>query len=243
MTELTTSNNTVTEPRQQLSVAQVMDTALAPYQLMVEWNKHYWLTRRLEVERLTNRNDDGRYIALENAKTSEERFRVHCDAYDVRDELPALQQTLAVLKTIDRTVTTKPTYLERKLLIGMMLDGCGLKADEGTAAYVEAVAWTLGACEPRSTEKHNYSWERKAWMPLPAVAAAVKQVWLTQRDNYGRPIPIADFLDECGKQTVKLLDIRGYVVAVARTTRHLTKLIDATEDSYPPDEPEEPSKH
>jgi hypothetical protein len=227
--------------QRQLSVAKVMDVALAPFRLREELTDAKLLA--WQVRHLVERNSDGEIVALKRATDQPQRWRLH-DAHEAIDMMPPLKQIHSAYQTIANSIITKPTYTERKMLAGMLLDGCGIRADEGTAAWVEAVAWTLGECERRTTEFFD---NRKPWMPMPAIAAAIRKIWLTQRDNYGRPIPIADFLDECGRHSSDLLSLQMDIINIGRTHQRLTQIVQATDDSYPDDdwgddEPEEGSK-
>jgi hypothetical protein len=140
--------------QRQLSVAKVMDVALAPFRLREELTDAKLLA--WQVRHLVERNSDGEIVALKRATDQPQRWRLHCDAHEAIDMMPPLKQIHSAYQTIANSIITKPTYTERKMLAGMLLDGCGIRADEGTAAWVEAVAWTLGgrtSGSPRSCRR------------------------------------------------------------------------------------------
>jgi hypothetical protein len=49
----------------------------------------------------------------------------------------------------------------------------------------------------------------------------------------GRPIPIADFLDECGHHVNRLLQLNENMRTVTQTRLHLEHIVKTTADSYP----------
>jgi hypothetical protein len=73
-------------------------------------------------------------------------------------------------------------------------------------------------------------------MPLPAIAAAVRKTWTDRREDYGRPIPIADFLDECGRHSSRLVQHRSWIAGLGRTRQRLAEIVKATSDANPPEE-------
>jgi hypothetical protein len=215
-------------PEQQLSVARVMDQALAPFRLGEEMEDAYcgaW-----EARKLVEHDGDGKLAALQQATDQPARWALHCRAYELSDTLPPNDRIAAAYSAVIQSIKTEPTYKERKMLASVLLDGLGLKSDDGTAAYVEALAWALGDCPTRETEIYS---SRKRWIPIPAIARAIRQVWLTGRSDYGRPIPISDFLDECGRHSSRLIQLGGRIMLLGRARQRLTEIVKATGGSYP----------
>lgn len=219
-------------PEHSLSVARVMDQAMAPFRLGEEMEEAILIA--YQARSLVQRDGDGDLIALKQAVDRPQRWALHCEAHGFIDELPQDDLITTAFNAVHGSITTtKPTFREYKMLAAVMLDGLGLKADDNTAAYVKSLAWLLSDCPPRQYEEQTHP--RKRWMPLPAVAAAIRQIWLTRSSDYGKPIPSCDVLDECGRHSNQLINLRGRIANLGSTRQRLVKIVQATEDSYPED--------
>ena len=75
-----------------------------------------------------------------------------------------------------------------------------------------------------------------SWIPIPALAAAIEQLWRTHRGNFGRPPPIPEVIEICTRYRQELGRLISDIVTVGRTRRRLTEIVRATEDSYPDDD-------
>jgi hypothetical protein len=144
------------------------------------------------------------------------------------------------LKTVDchkiKARITAPTEKQKIALIGVMLGGCGIRSTPDVDSYISALSWMLDDC-PINRDIELYL-GRKRWMPLPAIAATVRKVWTNRREDYGRPIPIAEFIDECGRHSSLLLYERSRIETFGRMHCSLSAIVKATEDAEPPDDDE-----
>ncbi|WP_050420317.1 hypothetical protein [Bradyrhizobium tropiciagri] len=230
MTEIVTRT---TEPEHQLSVAKVMTTALAPFKLMQNWRRIDLLNETVE-RRLTRIDDDGELIALRTTDKAK-RWEMNCEAYNLQEAMPPMAEIVAAHKAVDRAIETLPTYRERKLLAGLMLDGLGIKPEEGTAAYAEALAWTLENVAPGQGEERAVE-----YIPAPAIAAAIDWLWRNYGETYGRPPPIHTVLEQCVRFREKLDDVRDRIFAYGQAHRRLGQIIEATDGDIPDDDGDVP---
>ncbi|MBR0934248.1 hypothetical protein [Bradyrhizobium jicamae] len=53
-----------------------------------------------------------------------------------------MAEIVSAHKPVDHAIKTLPTYRERKMLAGKLLDGLGIRSEEGAAVYAEALSWT-----------------------------------------------------------------------------------------------------
>ncbi|WP_375791101.1 hypothetical protein ACE102_03165 [Bradyrhizobium sp. vgs-9] len=217
----------VDAPRR-LSVSAMMDQALKPFHVVDDLSDAIRLAST--VRDLVARGSGGDLIALRTTDPAE-RWELHCRAYEMVEVLPAAASIRVAFDVVHTSITTRPTEREKLALIGAMLGGCGIRSTPDVDSYIQGLAWMLGDCAvDRDIEWFN---DRKPWLPLPAIAAAVRKIWSERRDDYGRPVPIADFLDECRRYSSELVHHRSRVANLGVTHRCLSEIVKATEDSYP----------
>jgi hypothetical protein len=199
------------------------------------------MTQALQVFQLEKQFDDAFGIAqqsrdldvaLKRATTREARFDVHCKAYDALDMAPSKSVIVTAFESVKRALTAKPTAQERAALIGKMLDVMMINSDI-SSDYAQALAWKLSDC-PK--QKESLFHRRKPWLPIPVIAGAIDQMWLTYRPVYGKPPPIPDVLEECGHQSDRLIRLYDAIRNFGVTHETLVKIRTATEDSYPDDD-------
>lgn len=119
------------------------------------------------VRSLVEVDAEGQIKALQRAKTREERYRLHCDAYKARDQMPPDATIRAGYTALGRAIITEPTAMERNAMTGMPLDVLCIRNDDGAFdSYVAALARKLGDCLRRKTETIG---RKTPWMPAPSI--------------------------------------------------------------------------
>jgi hypothetical protein len=222
----------VDKPRR-LDIGAMMEQALQPFRIAKDLSDAMY---RASAERdLVARSPEGRLIALDTTDPAA-RWQLYCRAQDALDELPPLASIKEAYHTVNNSIITAPTEKQKIALIGVMLGGCGIRSTPDVDSYISALSWMLDDC-PINRDIELYL-GRKRWMPLPAIAATVRKVWTNRREDYGRPIPIAEFIDECGRHSSLLLYERSRIETFGRTHCSLSAIVKATEDAEPPDDDE-----
>jgi hypothetical protein len=215
---------------QEISLPRALKSAMAVYRLEDQFEKAHTAAR--EVSRILEL-DGGRFVALQRAKTREERFNVHCEAHAALEDFPGKDVLVSARESVRLAISTKPPGRERSWLIGKMLDVLRINPDT-TPEYVQALAWKFAECPRQSTE--FYFSRRKEWMPMPAIAATVNHVIETYKPEYGRPPDIPNLLAECGRHCNRLISLHDDISELGSTWVRLTQVVQLTEDSYPNDE-------
>lgn len=217
---------------QQISVKQLMTQSLQVFSLYQEFEDAIGLTQSYEVAKLVEL-DDRRFIALKKAKTREARFRVHCNAHEIRDQLPSFKTIVAARQAVKQAMSLEPSEEDRALLVGKALDIWMINSDFA-AEYGQGLAWKLADCPKQPTERLFH--RRKPWLPIPVIAGALNHLIDTYRPAYGKPPHLPDVLEECGRHSDRLIQLHDDVEELGRTRYRLGKLIEFTEDSYPDDD-------
>lgn len=176
---------------------------------------------------------NGKFTALQRAVTREARFRVHCDAYAMFDFLPSDEVLLPAYRSVKQAMGLKPTEYDLAQLVGKALDIWFINS-ELAADYGEAIVWKLTDCPKQPSEQLFH--RRKRWLPVPAVAGAFNALLDSYRPAYGKPPPIPDVLEECGRHSDRLIRLHDDINHIGFTRAKLGKIIKATEDSYPDEE-------
>ncbi len=223
--------------QRQLDIGTLMERALVPMRLADEWRQPIALTYKSEVASLVERDRDGALATLRRTTGRQARWQLNITAYSVREELPTRAKILHACQVVRRAITIEPACRQAQLMVGMMLDGCAIKAGDDTDGYISALTWMLRDCAPRPEER--YGRQPPRWMPVPAIANAIRDVWSTRRVDYGRPIAIAEFLDLCAKHRRRLTQLRADLHRVALTHRALSEIVEATDDAYSPSDGDE----
>ncbi len=209
-----------------------MNLALAPYRLLDELGS----ARRIafEVRDLVDL-DQGELVALQKATDPAERWKLHCRAYGALEEMPQPEKIVGAFRNVSAAIATEPIAKEKKLLIGMLLNGLFVRSGEEADGYISTLSWMLAEVQPDDFERSAFPKPPK-WIPLPALADAISRIWKTRRDNYGRPPPIAEVLEECTKSRHNLALVRREIIKIGKTHNALREIVAATEDSYPPED-------
>src|SRR5437868_4196039 len=88
------------QPPRRPSIGKIMDAALAPLRMRLQWITPYRVACNAE-NRLAQRDEHGKLTALERAKTRDERFQLHCKANEVLEELPPRHEIVDAFKTVE----------------------------------------------------------------------------------------------------------------------------------------------
>jgi hypothetical protein len=222
------SDDLVTHTPSQLSIPQMMGMALAPFRLSDQ------LAGAFEIAhgaRSLVKAENGKLVALQQAKTKEARFSLHCAAYNAVSELPSKTVIVNSWLSIKKAIDTKPSEHDLGLLLGKFLDVLQIKPGPQIDDYVETLAWKLMECPKQSSESRAS--KRRPWMPIPAIAAAVNKFWETYEVQFGKPPSIPDVLRECGRHSDNLICLFEEIHELGLTQGRLVKLVAATDDSYP----------
>src|SRR5229473_1333149 len=233
MSDLVTRKDSRPDQPHRPDVSTVMNTALAPFRLHNEWSKPIGIA--WNAYDLVARDRDGELVALKHAADQPQRWQLHCRAYSLLEELPTQDQIVAAYEALRVAIMTEPTVKQKQLLLGLLLDGCSIKAGPDIDKYIQLLTWMLGDCPPSEAERRGHPAPPR-WIPLAAIAKAIKHVLATRRNDDGRPVPIAEFLDECCNNRRKLISARSDIRQVGLTHQRLTEIVKATEDSYPDDD-------
>jgi hypothetical protein len=181
---------------------------------------------------LVERNSNGELVALKQATERAERFQLHCRAYEVLDELPPKDEFVAAYKVVDEAINIKPAPKQYQLLAGIMLDGLAIKAGDDTDGFIQALSWCLVDAEPDAYERSSGP-TPPPWIPIPALAAAVQELWRTHRGNFGRPPAIPEIIELCTRYRQDLVRLRSDILNLGRAQHRLGEIVKATDDSYP----------
>ncbi len=234
MTEMLTahSNGGPPDKPRQPSYAAVMKTTAELYGFTL--STEFLAAKRAvdEVKDLLVREGDSfRPVPLPIERA--DRFKLHCRAYDAIDQIPI--RSLADAKSeISRAIHTKPLMPERCWLMGTMLNILGIRAGDDTDGYIEALAFELGNFQPDRSDWHL---GLPTWVPSYAIAHGVRRICTLKRgENYGRPPPIWEVLEKCRESRVVLHRVLQEINQVGRSWKFLKKIVQATEDSYPPED-------
>jgi hypothetical protein len=215
---------------QPLSLQHMMTEALQVFRLCQDLEEAFSIAGEAdELIEVVNR----KFVALERAKTKEARFSVHCEAYDFNERLPPDQVVISAYQSVARALAAKPSEEERAQLVGEALDVWMINPD-AAAEYGERLIYKLVECPKQPKERLFH--RRKQWFAVPVIAGAFDHLLDTYRPTYGKPPSIPDVLEECGRQSDRLIDLHDQIVSLGRTKALLGKIIKATEDSYPDDD-------
>jgi len=146
--------------------------------------------------------------------------------------LPPRDKIAAAFQVVNDAIRTEPTPKQHQLMVGLLLDGLFIKAGDDTDAYIQTLSWCLADAAPDACERSSGP-KPPPWIPIPALAPAARELWLTYRGNFGRPPPIPDVLDLCTRYRKDLGMLRSDIVSVRRTRHRLAKIVRATEDASP----------
>ena len=102
------------------------------------------------------------------------------------------------------------------------------------AEYGNGLVWKLSECPRQPREKFFH--RRKPWLSVPVIAGAFNELMDTYRPAYGKPPHVPDVLEECGRQSDRLIQLIDNIELVGRTHKLSKQLIKLTEDSYPDEE-------
>jgi hypothetical protein len=218
----------VTYTTGQLSIPEMMGTALAPFQLSDQLAEAFAIASEArDLVQVVNR----RFVALQRATTKEARFDLHCAAYDAVSVLPPKAVIVSSWLSVKNAINTKPKVQDLGLLLGKFLDVLQIKSGPQTDDYVDTLAWKLMECPKQSSESRAS--KRHPWIPVPAIAAAVNKFWETYEVQYGNPPSIPEVLRECGRHSDSLICLFEEIHELGLTQGRLTKLVALTKDSYP----------
>jgi hypothetical protein len=209
-----------TKPRRP-NVAKIMAAALAPYSAADDLS-----------EEAINRNSDllvregGQLKVLKHLPAErEKRFDLHCRAHEVLESFPPPRQMIEAYCSVKSAIATKPTSRECKFMAGLMLDGLGIRAGDEIDGYIQMLAYALSDNDLDRSQR---------WMPLSAIARAVKQVCTTYGETYGRPPPISTVLQRSIESLFELRVVKLKMESIGRTLADFSEIAKATEDSYDP---------
>jgi hypothetical protein len=222
------SDDLVTYTSGQLSIPEMMGTALAPFRLSDQLADAFEIAHGA---RSLVKAENGKLVALQQAKTKEARFDLHCAAYDAVSVLPPKTVIVTSWLSVKNAINTKPTGQDLGLLLGKFLDVLQIKPGPQTDDYVETLAWKLMECPKQSSESRAS--KRRPWMPVPAIAAAVNKFWETYEVQFGKPPSIPEVLRECGRHSDRLICLFEEIHQLGLTQGRLVKIVAVTEDSYP----------
>ena len=139
---------------------------------------------------------------------------------------------VAASKSIKAAMATRPSEGDRALLVGKALDVWMINSDLA-AEYGQGLAWKLSECPKQPKERFFH--RRKPWLSIPVIAGAFDHLIDTYRPAYGKPPHLPDVLEECGRQSDRLIKLHDDIHKLGQTHNKLKKLIEFTEDSYPDD--------
>ncbi len=209
----------------------LMSAGLAPYRIRVDLRRAIEVAH--EVRSLVEIDDEGSIKSLQPAKTREQRFSIHCDAHAAMEEIPTEAAIADAYTTLSRAAGTEPTDLERDLLAGALLDVLAVQNDGRFDTYVAMLSWKLSDCPRLKTETIA---RHARWISAPAIVAAINVFIEEYHPKDDRPPAAAAFLDEVGRQSSRLLELRRDVWMLGRTRQRLVRIIADTDDSYPTDD-------
>jgi hypothetical protein len=217
---------------QQLSIQHLMAQSLRVFRFYQEFENAFDIAQDQTTYRLL-KVEDRKFAALKQAKTKEARFQVHCDAYEILDRLPSFETLVAAHKSVKAAMAIKPSEEERILVVGKVLDFWMINSDLA-AEYGSGLVWKLSECPRQPGERFFH--RRKPWLSVPVIASTFNELMDTYRPAYGKPPHVPDVLDECGRQSDRLIQLLDNIQQLGQTHHLVKKLIDFTDDSYPPDE-------
>jgi hypothetical protein len=229
--QLVTSGNG--GPPDQPDVSDIMTAALAPYRVLDDWGPARCAV--FEARGLLER-ENGKLTVLERTTDPEQRWQLHLRAYGALEAMPPNDQLIAAHKAVRMAIQTEPTARERKLMVGLMLDGFAIKNDATIDGYISTVSYILADTPPDDVERSAASLKPPRWIPLPAIADAIKRMWLKYRADYGRPPPIPMLLEELTASRAELARTRNQIAEIGIARKALNEIAAATEDSYSPED-------
>ena len=90
-------------------------------------------------------------------------------------------------------------------MVGKALDLWMINPD-AAADYREELVWKLADCPKQPTERE-----------VPAIAGAFNHLLDTYRPQYGKPPPIPDVLEECGRHSDRLIGLHDQIDHLRQT--------------------------
>jgi hypothetical protein len=217
---------------QQIGIQHLMAQSLQVFRFSEEFEDAFDLIQAHAVTKLVN-VEDRQFTALKQAKTRQDRFQVHCDAHQTFEQLPPIETLVAASKSVKSEMALRPSEFDLNLLVGKVLDFWMINSDTA-AEYGSGLAWKLSECPRQPGEKLFH--RRKTWLAVPAIAGAFNVLLDTYRPNYGKPPHLPDVLEECGRQSDRLIQLHDNIEKLGQTHCKLKKLIEFTNDSYPDDD-------
>jgi hypothetical protein len=203
------------------NVAKLMSAALAPYHALDGISDKPIYQYRDLLEREDGELRVLKHLPAERAK----RFSLHCRAYEAMECFPPHRELAPRYRCLKKAIETKPSSKECKFMLGLLLDGLGIKAGGEVDGWISMAAIALADIDPDGT--------RKEWMPLAAIARTVRQVVMTHGETYGRPPPISTILQRCESNLCELIMMKREFDSIGLALIDFRKIIKATEDSYP----------
>jgi hypothetical protein len=220
---------------QQISAPEMVKQALEVFRYQAQFGMAFgdsldeWFGGGEKLRDLTEVRDRN-YVALKLAKTKKQRFEVHLQALDLLELIPKRAVLAAAFQSVKKAMAAKPTAKERALLVGKMLDVLCINSDT-SMDYAATLVWKLSDCPKQETETLFH--RRESWLPIPVIGATINHIWDTYRVEYGKPPSLPDVLEECGRQSDRLIQLYDDLDKLGRTHHHLTRIHKATEDSWP----------
>jgi hypothetical protein len=225
-------------PGQQLSIPQMMGSALAPFRLRDQLHEAFEIAHQsrelVKVDERVLKDQPKKLVALQRATTNEARWQLYCKAHDAIDLMPSGEVLQGHFNSLKLAINTKPSDQDLGLLLGKFVDVLQIRPGGQTDDYVELLAWKLTEC-PRQPHE-TYFQRRKPWMPVPAIAATINHFWESYKANYGRPPDIPDVLKECSRRCERLFEVLDGIGHLVRTQARLAFIVKATSTSTPPPE-------
>jgi hypothetical protein len=211
-----------------------MNAALAPYRVLDDWGP----ARRaiFDARFLLDRDRHRALAVLERTTDPAERWKLHSRAHDVLDEMPSNEQLVAAHKAVTKAIETEPSARERKLMIGLMLDGFCISNSPTVDGYISILSYIPSDIPPDDFERSAAILKPPRWIPLPAIADTIKRMLLKWGADYGKPPPIAMLLEELTQSRASLARTRYQIAELGSARLALTKIVAATDDSSPPEE-------
>ena len=92
---------------QQTGIQQLMTPSLEIFGFYQEFADAFGLIQTREAKNLV-RIEHRQFAILKQAKTQEARFQVHCDAYEIFENLPPNETLVAAMRSVKRALATRP---------------------------------------------------------------------------------------------------------------------------------------
>ncbi len=189
MSDLVTRKDSRPDQPHRPDVSTVMNTALAPFRLHNEWSKPIGIA--WNAYDLVARDRDGELVALKHAADQPQRWQLHCRAYSLLEELPTQDQIVAAYEALRVAIMTEPTVKQKQLLLGLLLDGCSIKAGPDIDKYIQLLTWMLGDCPPSGNNRRKLISARSDIRQVGLTHQRLTEIVKATEDSY----PDDDWLD------------------------------------------------